>query len=89
MTALPIQTVFQKQQLFLMRAKCKTGKSKYNTGFLKANENYKTVMKPLEYTKTENILSAAISGNFPGSPLVLKYDFEIVNDKIQSLKIMG
>jgi ketosteroid isomerase-like protein len=35
----------------------------------------------------ETILSAEVSGSFPGSPVTLDYHFTIPNDKIQSLTI--
>ena len=44
-------------------------------------------MKPLRYNETQGILSAEISGHFPGSPIVLNWHFEITDRKIQSLKI--
>jgi len=55
------------------------------------NEKYKTVMKPLGYAKEgkTDLLSAKISGTFDGSPVVLKYHFEINDGLIQSLKITG
>jgi len=34
-----------------------------------ANEEYQTVMKPLGYSATEEILKAEVSGNFPGAQL--------------------
>lgn len=46
-------------------------------------------MKPLKYNEKENILSAEISGTFPGSPVILKYLFELSDGLIQSLKITG
>ena len=54
----------------------------------KANTAYQATMKPLNYSETEQILEAEISGNFPGSPIVLSYQFEIINQQIQSLKIV-
>lgn len=54
----------------------------------KANAVYQATMKPLNYSETEQILEAEISGNFPGSPIVLSYQFEIINQQIQSLKIV-
>ena len=38
---------------------------------------------------TAGILTAENSGTFPGSPIVLKYHFEINDGLIQSLKITG
>lgn len=54
----------------------------------KANTAYQATMKPINYSETEQILEAEISGNFPGSPIVLSYQFEIINQQIQSLKIV-
>lgn len=44
-------------------------------------------MEPLDYNERENILSAEISGSFPGSPIILKFHFEIIDEKIQQLKV--
>ena len=54
-----------------------------------SNKNYKSVMKPLEYTEngTTSILTAACSGTFPGSPIALKFHFDIVDGQIQHLKV--
>lgn len=54
-----------------------------------ANQQYRTIMKPLEFSETENILKAEISGDFPGSPAVLSYHFRFTDALIQSLKITG
>lgn len=62
------------------------GRIEIESWIAKANEEYKTVMKPLLYDETKSILAAEISGNFPGSPIILKYHFEIVDGLIQSLK---
>jgi len=45
-------------------------------------------MKPLDYSETGHTLEAEISGNFPGSPLLLTYHYEFKNELIQSLKIV-
>ena len=54
-----------------------------------SNKNYQSVMKPLEYTEnhTTNILTAECSGTFPGSPITLKFHFDIVHGQIQHLKV--
>jgi len=54
-----------------------------------SNKNYESVMKPLEYTEkgTTSILTAECSGKFPGSPITLKFHFDIVDDQIQHLKV--
>ena len=65
------------------------GKTEIENWISEANNEYKTIMKPLNYDEKENILSAEISGTFPGSPAILKYHFELNNGLIQSLKITG
>ncbi|QEE51023.1 nuclear transport factor 2 family protein [Flavobacterium alkalisoli] len=54
-----------------------------------ANKKYRTVMKPLTYIEngTASILSAECSGTFPGSPITLKFHFDIVDQQIQHLKV--
>ena len=54
-----------------------------------SNKNYKSVMKPLEYTEngTSSVLSAECYGIFPGSPITLKFHFDIVAGQIQHLKV--
>jgi ketosteroid isomerase-like protein len=64
------------------------GKAAIKSWIAKANQAYKTKMKPLEYSATKQILEAEISGTFPGSPLVLTYQFELNEGQIQSLKIV-
>ena len=56
-----------------------------------ANKKYQSVMKPLEYTHsgTSGVLSAEVSGTFPGSPLILKFHVDIADEQIQYLKVTG
>ncbi len=53
----------------------------------KSNKEYQASMKPLFYDEKENILSAEIDGSFPGSPVILKFYFQLSNGLIQSLNI--
>lgn len=69
--------------------KTHNGKTEIQIWIDTANKEYKAVMKPVEYNEKENILSAEISGTFPGSPIVLKYHFELSDELIESLKITG
>ncbi|GAA4154731.1 nuclear transport factor 2 family protein [Chryseobacterium ginsenosidimutans] len=69
--------------------KTHNGKTEIQNWIDTANKEYKTVMKPLDYNEKENILSAEISGTFPGSPVVLKYHFELSDGFIESLRITG
>lgn len=54
-----------------------------------ANKKFKTVRNPLKYEtfETEDVLTAEISGNFEGSPVVLHYHFKIDDGQIQSLNV--
>lgn len=54
----------------------------------KANKEYQATMNPIEYFIIDETLKAEISGTFPGSPLVLTYQFQLSDGKIQSLKIV-
>lgn len=55
------------------------------------NERYRSQMKPLAYTEngTTSVLSAEVSGTFPGSPAVLQFYFDIIDGKIEHLKVTG
>ncbi|MDQ0782181.1 nuclear transport factor 2 family protein [Chryseobacterium sp. W4I1] len=65
------------------------GKTEIQNWIDTANKEYKASMKPLGYNETGHVLSAEISGNFPGSPVILKYHFEFSEGLIESLKITG
>ncbi|RKO72062.1 nuclear transport factor 2 family protein [Sphingobacterium puteale] len=52
-----------------------------------ANKEYRATMKPLDFNESGCILSAEASGTFPGSPVVLKYHFQLSNERIKYLKI--
>ncbi|RYD78095.1 MAG: nuclear transport factor 2 family protein [Sphingobacteriales bacterium] len=55
----------------------------------KANKEYRATMKPLDYITDEEILKVEVSGNFPGSPIILSYHLKIEDGLINSLKITG
>jgi ketosteroid isomerase-like protein len=67
------------------------GKAEIKQWIEKSNKEYNTVMKPLEFSESniENLLTAEASGDFPGSPAILKYHLGIENSLIKSLKITG
>lgn len=78
---------FTETTLVFDEGKTHQGKVAVEKWIKKANEDYQTTMKPLEYSEVEKILKAEVSGNFPGSPVVLFYHFELEDGLIQSLKI--
>lgn len=65
------------------------GRSEIRSWIEKCNEHLRPFLKPLEYNEngTQNILSAEVSGNFDGSPLVMKFHHIIENGLIQHLSI--
>ena len=82
---------FSETAVVFDEGKVYNGRNEIKKWIEKANEKYKTVMQPVEYTETgsTSILAAKISGTFDGSPVVLKYHFEIADGLIQSLKVTG
>lgn len=67
------------------------GKEEIKAWIESANAKYQAVMEPIDYSESDGkaVLTAKISGTFPGSPIVLKYNMEIVQERIRSLKITG
>ncbi|MCX2493216.1 nuclear transport factor 2 family protein [Pedobacter sp. PF22-3] len=69
--------------------KTHNGKAEIENWIDKANKEYHAIMEPVDYDEKEDMLSAKTSGNFPGSPIVLKYHFKLSGEYIQSLKVTG
>lgn len=71
--------------------KTHTGKAQIRQWIEHSNKEYQAVLKPLDYKKngTEHLLTAEVSGNFPGSPAVLQFHLGLEGELIQSLKITG
>jgi hypothetical protein len=67
------------------------GKEEIKAWIESANAKYQAVMEPIGYSESDGkaVLTAKISGTFPGSPIVLKYNMEIAEGLIRSLKITG
>jgi hypothetical protein len=67
------------------------GRSEIKAWIEKANQEVAPVMKPIDYQEISsgNVLHAEISGNFDGSPLVLKYHHLFEDGLIQTLQITG
>jgi hypothetical protein len=71
--------------------KVHTGKEEIKAWIEHANEAYQTSMKPLDYeeTGTRGVLTAEVSGTFPGSPFALKFHLGLKDGLIDSLKVTG
>jgi hypothetical protein len=54
-----------------------------------ANQKYKTRKEAVKYSGTESagILTAEVSGDFDGSPVLLDYHLELMDNKITHLEI--
>lgn len=54
-----------------------------------ANAKYQTTLQPIALTERggETVLTAQVSGNFPGSPIPLHFDLTFLGDKISALAI--
>jgi len=68
--------------------KTHTGRKEIEQWIDKANKDYRATMKPLEYSEAEQTLSTEVSGNFPGSPIMMKYHYEFEDGLIQALEIV-
>jgi hypothetical protein len=68
-----------------------TGKEEIREWIEEANEKYRSVMNPLQYEESgpNGILTAEVSGTFPGSPIVLKFHLGLKGGLINSLKVTG
>jgi len=78
---------FNETAVVFDEGKTHNGRKEIENWIEKANKDYQATMKPIEYLNADQILKTEVSGNFPGSPIVLAYHLEIKNGLIQSLKI--
>lgn len=71
--------------------KVHTGKEEILQWIEHANEAYQSSMQPLKYEESgsNGVLTARVSGTFPGSPIVLQFHLGIMNNLIDSLKVTG
>lgn len=79
---------FTENAIVIDEGKIYTGRNEIKEWIDHANKTYRVIMKPLSFSSELNVLSAEISGNFPGSPLEIKYHYTFKNDLIHSLKII-
>jgi ketosteroid isomerase-like protein len=67
------------------------GKAEIRQWIEQANDEYQSSMKPTNYDQSGSnaVLTAEVSGTFPGSPIVLQFHLVLKDDLIGSLKITG
>ena len=82
---------FSETAVVFDEGKIHTGRKEIKHWIADANERYKAVMQPVGFEERgpESLLKAEVSGTFPGSPIVMTYHLQIVDELIQSLKITG
>lgn len=80
---------FTETAVVVDEGKTYNGKNEIKSWIEKANKEYQVTMKPIEYSETTEILKAEVSGNFPGSPVILSYHLRLKDGLIQSLRITG
>lgn len=84
-------TCFTETAIVHDEGKTHSGKQEIRQWIEDANEKYRSVMKPLQYEESgpNGVLTAEVSGTFPGSPIVLKFHMGLKNGLIDSLKVAG
>jgi len=77
--------------IMLEEGKPYTGREEIQGLLEETNKKYQSVMKPLEYIEDgiSRVLSAEVSGTFPGSPAVLQFHFTLKDNLIDYLKVTG
>ena len=87
--SLAYANLFSETSVVHDEGKTHNGRKEVEQWIAEANEKYKSIMEPVEYTQKGNqgVLTANVSGTFPGSPIVLKFNVEINDGMIQSLKV--
>lgn len=87
--ALTYANLFSETAVVFDEGKTHKGRLEIERWIDHSNKNYQAVMKPLGYTEngTTSVLSAECSGTFPGSPIILKFHFDIADGQIQHLKV--
>jgi hypothetical protein len=65
------------------------GRDAIGAWWAETKAQYEPVLEPLEATPANGatIVRARVSGNFPGSPAVLAFAFQLAGDRITSLEI--
>ncbi|MFD0765469.1 nuclear transport factor 2 family protein [Mucilaginibacter lutimaris] len=82
---------FTKTAIVHDEGKTYTGKEEVRAWIEDANQRYRSVMKPLQYDESDSngVLTAEVSGTFPGSPIVLKFHLKLKDGLIDVLNVTG
>jgi len=77
--------VFTADAIVHDEGKTHIGTSEIKAWIEAANAKYAAALEPKSYDK--EMLEAVVSGNFPGSPAILHYQFTFDGDRIKTLSI--
>lgn len=82
---------FSETAVVFDEGKTHTGRKEIEHWIDDDNKRYQAVMNPVGFEEKENesLLKAEVSGDFPGSPIVMTYHLQIADELIQSLTITG
>ncbi|NML20114.1 nuclear transport factor 2 family protein [Pseudoflavitalea sp. G-6-1-2] len=82
---------FSETAVVFDEGKTHTGRKEIEHWIDDANKRYKAIMNPVGFEEKENesLLKAEVSGDFPGSPIVMTYHLQIADELIKSLRITG
>jgi ketosteroid isomerase-like protein len=80
---------FSETAIVFDEAKTHTGQKAIKKWNEKTNEEYKTRLRPIAFSEDGkvSILTTKVIGTFEGSPITLKYNFELKDGLIEHLKI--
>ena len=80
---------FTKTAIVHDEGKTHTGKEAIHQWIEHAMEAYKSELEPLNYEQSgsSGVLTANVSGTFPGSPIVLKFHLGLKDGLIDSLNV--
>jgi hypothetical protein len=79
---------FSETAVVFDEGKTHTGRKEIEHWIDDANQRYRAAMNPVSFEEKDNesLLKAEVSGDFPGSPVMMMFHLQITGDLIQSLK---
>ncbi|TRL39154.1 nuclear transport factor 2 family protein [Rhizobium straminoryzae] len=84
-----LQSLFTPQAVVSDERTSHLGTDAITSWWMAAKEKYRHSTKPLDAEKRdgEHVVRGEVTGQFPGSPIVLTYRFRLDGDKIATLEI--
>jgi ketosteroid isomerase-like protein len=84
-----MMTMFNEEAVVRDEGKDRQGIAAIRQWAVDVSEKYHSTVEPLDVAQTEGktVLSGRVSGDFPGSPIDLRYVFTLAGEKIECLEI--